>query len=175
MFRFATILPACAALLASSGDGARFSALHAGPKAKFTAPSVLSHADNLRLVDTPRSPPRKVFRQADDGLFYVDAQVNGRSVRFVIDTGSSVVVLTRADALRVGVEPGPTASVKLETAGGSSNMRWATLDRILLAGQRVTKVDAAIVDSDLPVSLMGQSMLSRLDSVQMAQGVLRLN
>lgn len=46
------------------------------------------------------------LERAADGHFYVDAQVNGAAVRFLVDTGASSLVLTQADAQRAGIGAG---------------------------------------------------------------------
>jgi len=110
------------------------------------------------------SPAATRLVKADDGLFYVTAEVNGAPVRFVVDTGANVVVLTRADAARAGVAPsrhGP----HLQTAAGASAMRWATLGNVRVAGQHFTDTRAAVVDAGLKTSLLGQNLLARLGSV----------
>lgn len=110
-----------------------------------------------------RSRPGMVIERSGDGLFYVEAQVNGAPVHFVVDSGASVVVLSAADAARAAV--GGREGVAVETAGGSSPMRRAQIRHVELAGQTLTNVDAAIVSRDLKVSLLGQSALSQLSAV----------
>ena len=39
--------------------------------------------------------------RARDGHYYLTMQINGAAIRFVVDTGASDMVLTRADAQRV--------------------------------------------------------------------------
>lgn len=116
-------------------------------------------------VTTPVSIPAAISRSRD-GLFYVQAQVNGMPVRFVVDSGSSVVVLNAADAARAKVGVG--AGVNVETANGSAVMHRARIDNVVLAGRTLVNVDAAIVRSDLEVSLLGQSALSQFGSVTFA-------
>ena len=100
------------------------------------------------------------FKRANDGLFYVTGNVNGVPVRFVVDTGASVVVLTQRDAERVGIsKDSGSHQAHIQTAGGSSAMRWAKLKEVTVAGQRVEKLDAAIVRDGLKVSLLGQNYL----------------
>ena len=114
--------------------------------------------------------------RAADGLFYVHADVNGHAVRFLVDTGASVVVLTPADAAAVGVAPHPDSfDAHVETAGGKAAMAWATLDEVRIAGRRVRGVRAAVVREGLGVSLLGQNMLARLGSVRMEGDQLELN
>ena len=108
----------------------------------------------------------RAVKQAD-GLFYVTAKVNGTPIRFVVDTGANIVVLTGSDARRAGVKSG-IGSERIETAAGGSAMRWATLGRVDLAGRQLTGTRAAIVESGLKVSLLGQTALSQLQSVTLA-------
>ena len=117
--------------------------------------------------DAARSPElvasSRTIERSRDGLFYVDATVNGAPVRFVVDSGASVIVLSAADAARAAVSARDGVSV--ETAGGAAAMRRAQIRQVVLAGRTLSDVDAAIVSQDLPVSLLGQSALSRLKSV----------
>lgn len=108
-------------------------------------------------------PVTRAVKEAD-GLFYVTAKVNGTPIRFVVDTGANVVVLTGSDARRAGVTSGVGAE-RIETAAGGSTMRWAMLDRVDLAGQRLTGTRAAVVEDGLKISLLGQNALSQLQSV----------
>jgi len=110
-----------------------------------------------------------------DRLFYVSALVNGKPVRFLVDTGSSLVILTEADARQAGVDDLGSPALHVETASGASAMRAANLKRVDLAGQVIHNVDGAIVDGNLKVSLLGQSVLSKLRSVRFAGNRLELN
>lgn len=104
--------------------------------------------------------------RAADGLFYIDALVNGVSVRFLIDTGSTSVVLTSRDALRVGIVAKlDAAAQRAQTAGGSVAMARVKLARLVAGPASGEDVDAAVTDSSLGVSLLGQSWLARFDSV----------
>lgn len=113
--------------------------------------------------------------KSHDGLFYVTAKVNGVPIRFVVDTGANVVVLTREDALAAGVEKAAGPSRALQTAAGESAMHWAKIDHVAIGDHAVTSADAAIVTGNGPPhSLLGQSVLSRLDSVTMRGNRLEL-
>ncbi len=104
------------------------------------------------------------FARAGDGLFYVTGRVNGADIRFLVDTGANVVVLTRADAARAGVSPA-AFQAKVQTANGPAPMAWTKLDQLSIAGRDVRGVDAGITHTGLGVSLLGQNVLSRLGSV----------
>lgn len=108
-------------------------------------------------------------RRAADGLFYVNAEVNGVPVRFLIDTGASIVVLTPLDAARIGVMPSADAfRHEAETAGGRTAMARVTLARLAAGTTERQDIDAAVGSAGLGVSLLGQSWLSKLQSITIA-------
>jgi aspartyl protease family protein len=116
----------------------------------------------------------KVRRNAD-GLFYVRALVNGKSMRFLVDTGASVVVLTESDARAVGLAIDDRGfSSKVKTVGGSAAMAWVTIDHLSLAGHEVHNLRAAVVKRGPGVSLLGQNMLSKLDTLTISENDLTL-
>ena len=109
------------------------------------------------------SSPREL-RRGPDGHFYAEAQVNGTTIRFLVDTGASVVVLSREDAQRAGLQLPSERSVAMGV-GGPVEVVPVTLDRVAVGGIEARGVQAAVAQ-DLPVSLLGQSWLQRLNSVE---------
>ena len=107
--------------------------------------------------------------RAADGFFYVDAIVNGAAIRFLIDTGASVVVLRLEDAVRAGLAVDPKQfSVTAETANGHMPMARVTLDEVVVGSVRKRLVAAAVVHHGPGVSLLGQNWLSQLSSMTIA-------
>lgn len=104
------------------------------------------------------------LRRAPDGHFYADAMVNGAEVRFVVDTGASVVALTREDAQRAGLAF-PTERLRAIGAGGEIEVMPVTLDRVAIGPIEAHGVPA-VVGEQLPMSLLGQSFLGRLGAVE---------
>lgn len=106
------------------------------------------------------------IQRSPDGHFYLDAMVNGASVHFLIDTGASTVALTKRDAQAAGVQ---FASGEFNTvgqgAGGAVAMKSVTLDRVAAGALEAHNVDAVVIDSDLSVSLLGQSWLRQVGTV----------
>jgi aspartyl protease family protein len=163
--RLALLSVATLAVAGPAAVGAR------GPATRPSAHAAL--ANGRTVIDAEGRDAHEVARSSD-GLFYVQARVNGRPVRFLVDTGASVVVLTRADAARLGVPLGGGAGGQIETAAGRTRMDWATLDAVELAGRDLGGVRAAVVQEGLGVSLLGQDVLSRLDAVTIEGDRLRL-
>ncbi len=122
------------------------------------------------------APIHREFRRAADGLFYVTAHANGEAVRFVIDTGATVVVLNRHDAARLGLAfETLNREAQMNTVNGPSAMRWAEIRRLEMAGKQLEGLAAAVVDAGLPVSLLGQNALAMLGTVTLRGDVLTID
>lgn len=108
--------------------------------------------------------------RAADGHFYAEAQVNGSSVHFLVDTGASVVALTGADARAAGLS-WSDAEVRVVAQGASGPVSGVavTLDRLSLGGHEARNVSAVIVPEGLAISLLGQSFLSTFHPVRIEQ------
>jgi len=105
--------------------------------------------------------------RSPDGHFYADAQVNGVTVHFLVDTGASGVALSAADARRVGLPFFHTEFTAVgRGASGEVRGKLVTLDRVTLGGKSVEKVDGAILEGS-EMSLLGQSFLSRMGTIEM--------
>ncbi|MEL6599471.1 MAG: TIGR02281 family clan AA aspartic protease [Pseudomonadota bacterium] len=103
-----------------------------------------------------------VLRRQRDGHFYANLQVNGADITFVVDTGATSIVLTRADAARAGIDPGSLRYTGIAaTANGPVRFAPVTLDRVLLEGSTDRDVAATVNDGRLETSLLGMSYLER--------------
>jgi len=110
----------------------------------------------------------RILERAEDGLFYATVVVNGQPIRFLVDTGASVVTLTATDARRLGVAPAAGSyGAQAETASGRAAFAWATIGTVEVAGHHVENVRAAVLAQDAGVSLLGQNLLSRLGPVRL--------
>ena len=105
--------------------------------------------------------------KADDGHYWAQARIDGRAVRVLVDTGASVVVLTRADAGRLGVAPEPASFTgRIQTASGMVRAAPVRLNTVSVAGARVDQVEALVVEQGLEYSLLGMSYLGRLSAFE---------
>lgn len=103
--------------------------------------------------------------RAADGHYWAEAEIAGRAVRVMVDTGASVVVLTPADAARLGLKLTPADfSGTVITASGPVRAAPVRLEAVAVAGARVAAVEALVVEQGLPHSLLGMSYLGRLSS-----------
>ncbi|MBN8829429.1 MAG: retroviral-like aspartic protease family protein [Sphingomonadales bacterium] len=140
------------------------------PAAGDTATAHMPSA-NVAMTNSAPPPagptlPAQTIQRHSDGLFYVEAKANGTTIRFVVDTGATVVVLNKADAEKLGIPYDQLVSkASMRTAGGSSDMRWAKIDRLDMGAKRIEKIEVAVVEGGLPVSLMGQNALEQLGTL----------
>jgi aspartyl protease family protein len=106
------------------------------------------------------------------GHFPVAAQVEGRRVDFVVDTGASLVALRARVASDVGVTPRPDDyKVAVSTANGTVNAAHVRLNDITIGDITIYDVDALVLpDSALHQNLLGVSFLSRLRRYEYAEG-----
>jgi aspartyl protease family protein len=103
-----------------------------------------------------------------EGHFIAKAQVNGKAVHMIVDTGASTVVLRSEDARRAGIQLGAlNYTVPVETANGRAYAARIKLDKVSLGDLSLEKVDALVTKPGvLHQSLLGMSFLSRLQSYE---------
>lgn len=118
------------------------------------------------VAPSGHAPPQPALRiaQASDGLFRVTLPVGGAAVRFVIDTGANIVVLTPQDAARIGARPLAPGGQRLRTAAGDTAMVETRIDGLVIAGRRLGPV-RAVIAAGASASLLGQNVLGQIESV----------
>ena len=124
-----------------------------------------AQAAPVPAVSTAASGAPAQVLKASDGHYWADALIEGRAVRVMVDTGASVVALTRDDAARLGLRLEPADfSATVVTASGPVRAAAVELQAVAVAGARVDRVEALVVEAGLPHSLLGMSYLGRLSS-----------
>lgn len=124
----------------------------------------------------PRSSGGEVrLGRSGDSHFYADANIDGTNIRMMVDSGASIIALTRRDAEAIGIDVDslPEAG-SANTAGGVVPIRPVELNSVGVDGLTVVSVQAAVIDADMPTSLLGQSFLSRLQSVEVSGDTMTL-
>ncbi|MRX51059.1 TIGR02281 family clan AA aspartic protease [Paracoccus sp. S-4012] len=109
------------------------------------------------------------------GHAHLTAEVNGVPVRFVVDTGATMLALRQRDARRVGIDPDRLAyTSQARTANGIVGTAPVRLDSVSLGGVTDHDVPAMVIGGELDRSLMGMSFLSRFARVSFEGGMLVL-
>ena len=97
---------------------------------------------------------------AEDGHFWVDANINGHEAPFLVDSGASVTTISRRTANEAGVETGLRLAM-VETANGVVEMRPAKAERFDVGPISRTDFGVQVNDHD-ESNVLGMNFLSSL-------------
>lgn len=105
------------------------------------------------------------IRQSDDGHFYINGEVNGHAVRFLVDSGATVTTLSRGTAHNAGVAPDGGFGVMVDTANGTAMFDRGTLDRLKVGPieRNALAVQISRVEGD-DLDVLGMNFLSSLNA-----------
>ena len=113
---------------------------------------------------TAGSGRQSVTLSADTrGHFVSDGAVNGLQVRFLVDTGASVIALPAADAARMGIDYRKGERGLVQTAGGTTPVYRVILDHVKLGAIELTAIEAVVIEQGLEIALLGMSFLNRVE------------
>ena len=104
------------------------------------------------------------IRQASDGHFWVNAEVNGQSVRFLIDSGATTTSLSRGTADRVGIERSGGFPVMVQTANGVVMAERGRADTLKIGPIGRRDVAVHISDAFGDLNVIGMNYLSTLSA-----------
>lgn len=140
-------------------------AIFAGGFVLFTFRDDLGYvAQRLRAEATgePVKEGREIrIPMALDGHFWVDARVNGKRVRFLVDSGATMTTIGRKTAARVGVPVSSTRNQIVRTGNGF--IRVATGSAGTLDVGDIERQNLAVhIADDEDLNVLGMNFLSSL-------------
>lgn len=150
---------------AASGLAARLGLplLTAGLSRPVTA-SVAVQPTAPKQAQVHAAPNSQTYRADASGHFFIDARVNGAPIRFLVDTGATVVALTPEDARAAGVLNGMLSyTMPVQTADGIAHAAPVTLREIVLGQLSEQEVPAIVMEKPATMSLLGMSFLGRFN------------
>ncbi len=110
------------------------------------------------------------LKRQPDGHFYANGTVQGASTEFLVDTGASVIALTGNDARAAGLTWSDSDIRQIGTGASGAVYGVATMiDQVEVGGLTQRNVQAVIIPEGLEISLLGQSFLSQIDSVEIVK------
>ncbi len=127
--------------------------------------------------------PYKVHENDDGSItvrasgrhYFIEADVNGVPVRFMVDTGASDIVLSPKDAQRVGIDPAALSYDRsYNTANGSGSGAKVTIGSLQVGSLSFTQLEGSVNKADMNMSLLGMSFLKRFRSFQIEDNMLVL-
>jgi aspartyl protease family protein len=99
-----------------------------------------------------------------DGHFFGEASINGKPVKFLLDTGATAVSMSSAQARRLGIDYVVGHESVSSTAAGLVKAWGVTLNSVKLGGMTLNQVDGVVIDGDSPpFVLLGMSALNRME------------
>ena len=124
---------------------------------------VLRVGQNVAAQTSSGGPQTAVLTANAQGHFLTTGLVNGSSVRFLVDTGASMVALGALQAKRLGLDPTRGEQIVVNTANGQVVAARVKLDMVKVGEIVVHGVDAMVHPTDLPFALLGMSFLNRME------------
>lgn len=97
------------------------------------------------------------------GHFVADGQINGGTVRFLVDTGATLISLPAADAKRIGINYLKGERGQVQTANGRTTAYKVKLDTVRIGDITLNNVDAVVLEAGLEIGLLGMSFLNRTE------------
>ncbi|WP_342635509.1 retropepsin-like aspartic protease [Aquabacterium lacunae] len=104
---------------------------------------------------------RIVLTSGSGGHFTTAGSINGKAVRFMVDTGATSVAMGAAEARRLGIDYEKGQRGMAHTANGSVHTYRVKLDRVRIQDVEVFNVDATVMPSNMSEILLGNSFLNR--------------
>lgn len=121
---------------------------------------------DIRTDITPRATVTEAgdirLPRAEDGHFYITAEVDGTPITFMADTGATNIVLSTRDARRLGIDPESLLYMgEARTANGTVRTARVTLPQVELGPFADTDFPAYVTDGAMDISLLGMDYLRR--------------
>jgi len=124
---------------------------------------VLRVGQNVALQPSGSGPASAVLTADLGGHFVTTGNINGTTVRFIVDTGASLISLGASDARRIGIDASKGQIGQTQTANGVTQVSRVKLDTVRVGDIVLNNVDATVHQQDMPYALLGMSFLNRME------------
>jgi aspartyl protease family protein len=98
---------------------------------------------------------------AIDGHFWVNAKLNGKDVKFLVDSGATMTTVDRGTANAARLDVSPRADEFVRTGNGVIRVRSARADELVIGGITRKDVGMQVADND-DLNVLGMNYLSSL-------------
>lgn len=133
--------------------------------------------DEMETEPGSQSMPGSVTLSAGrDGHFHTEAEINGRSVEVLVDTGATTVALTWEDAQTAGIHVRDADfTMRARTANGEAKVAPVTISQISIGEITVYDVRGTVMErGKMQTTLLGMSFLGKLSRAEMRRDTLIL-
>jgi len=111
----------------------------------------------------PGSVPSVTLAADTRGHFVTMGSINGGSMRFLVDTGATVVAIPGRDAARLGIDYRKGQPGMAQTAAGPTPVWRVKLDTVTIGDVTINQVDGIVMENGLDIALLGMSFLNRTE------------
>ena len=116
---------------------------------------------NLGGAASAGSGSQVVLNASSGGHFVSSGSINGKTVRFMVDTGATFISISQQEADRIGLNYKSGPRGYSQTANGPVQVYRTTLDSVRVGDVQVFNVDAVVMPMPMEMVLLGNSFLSR--------------
>jgi len=126
--------------------------------------------------ENPLDGRKARIKMDDRGHFLVEARMNGRKSKVLVDTGATYVAINETTARKLGIRlKDSDFKHKVRTANGITYAAATMIDEIEIGRVRVQDVRASVSrDSSLSTTLLGMAFLKKLKKFEISNGELLL-
>lgn len=117
----------------------------------------------LRMVG---EQPKVVLRADRQGHFFTEGSVNGAAMKFLVDTGATLLSMSRVDAERARLDMTRGEPITTMTADGPVRSWKVQAEQVRIGEVVVRNVEVSVLEATLPVVLLGMSFLNKVEMRQ---------
>ena len=117
----------------------------------------------LRVDSAPLASAAVNLFADPSGHHFANGAINGAAMRFLVDTGASMVSIGLSDARRAGIDYRRGVPARTQTASGPAVVWRVRLDAVRVGDITLHGVDGLVHENELPFVLLGMSFLNRMD------------
>lgn len=111
----------------------------------------------------PGSVPVTILSADSRGHFVATGSINGGAMRFLVDTGATLVAIPARDAVRLGLDYKKGLPGSVQTAAGPAPAWRVSFDAVRIGDVTINQVDGVVLESGLDIALLGMSFLNRTE------------
>lgn len=155
VYRIGDVLPNGARLIQANAQEAT---VQLGAKKQ-----VLTMGGQIALAPVGSTNARVTLTADAQGHFQTLGTIDGASVRFLVDTGATMISMGIADARRIGIDYTKGQPGFASTANGTAKVYRVKLNTVKVGDIVINAVDALVHETDMGIVLLGMSFLNRVE------------
>ncbi|HEX8450399.1 MAG TPA: TIGR02281 family clan AA aspartic protease [Allosphingosinicella sp.] len=101
------------------------------------------------------------IRKSMDGHFWVNGELNGKKVRFLVDSGATVTSISSDTAALADIEPSGLPAI-VQTANGTVQVGRARAERLKVGSIERRNIAVHVSEAFGPMNVLGMNFLSSL-------------